>query len=137
MYIVGIWTVDKVNVLQVSHLLSGNREVVETFPLTKEGCIDAGKFMYKNKQTSWSNSSSIDFPYEYGFEEDIRELMLQGYESMIPPPTFYEQTVGKYEIRGNTFAALAINVEIASDVQYFKANEGENAFANAVRWAQG
>ena len=34
------------------------------FPLTKQGCYNAGAFLYENKIETWMCSSSVDFPTE-------------------------------------------------------------------------
>lgn len=132
MYIVTLSTVDNVSVLQVVQMLS-RREIIETFPLTVEGCIEAGKFMYNAKQDSWSNSSSVDFPYEYGFEGDVRELMEKGYNSLIPVPVTRTEMVGDYEVCGNDYAAIAVN---RNNVQLVKVFQDNDAFEKACQYAR-
>lgn len=50
------------------------------FPGTEDGCRDAGAFIAELGCSEWMNSSSVDFPDEYGLPEtlDIRELMSDG-----------------------------------------------------------
>lgn len=51
------------------------------FPLTKRGCLEAGKYLRTKQQESWLCSSSVDFPREVkkSFKYDVHELLSQGY----------------------------------------------------------
>lgn len=107
------------------------------FPLTKRGCIAAGKYLAEIRAESWSNSSSVDFPKEVkrSFRHDVSELMMQGYRSI--PPIVQETVVGDYEIRGNQYVAIAINVKNPSDSHLFDIDPdvNNNAFVRACGWA--
>ena len=58
-----------------------DNDIPVRFPLTKLGCIEAGKYLRNQKQESWLCSSSVDFPKEVkkGFKYDVHELLYQGY----------------------------------------------------------
>ena len=53
----------------------------QRYPLTKKGCLQAGRDLFAEGQESWMNSSSVDFPQEVkpGCKLDVRELMSEGY----------------------------------------------------------
>ena len=117
------------------------------FPLTEQGCLNAGKFMFNEKQENWQQSSTVDFPYEVDqhFEGDVNELMRQGYVSEYPPTVIFERTVGNYEVRGNDYVAFAINSTNPEDCMHFLMTQStpktsdqfiqDCAFLQAVRWA--
>ena len=114
------------------------------FPLTKKGCIEAGKRLCEEKITSWMCSSSVDFPREYkksfNRKYNVSDLIDQGYTSAMAPPAIEEKRVGDYEIRGNQFVAIAINVNNASDSYVFDIDpfdidpKDRNAFIKACIW---
>jgi len=58
----------------------GNR--IRRYPLTKAGCLQAGRDLFADGVENWMNSSSVDFPQEVkpGFKHDVRELMTQGFQ---------------------------------------------------------
>lgn len=59
-------------------------EGVADFPLTKRGCIAAGKFLSEIKAESWMFSSSVDFPKEVkpSFRHNVLDLIDQGFNSV-------------------------------------------------------
>ena len=107
------------------------------FPLTKRGCIAAGKYLAEIGAESWSNSSSVDFPKEIkpSFRHNVSDLMVEGFR--LVPPVVQETVVGNYEIRGNQYVAIAINVKNPKDSHYFDIDPGvnNNAFIRACGWA--
>ena len=105
------------------------------FPLTKRGCIAAGKWLAEIGADSWSNSSSVDFPKEVKprFRHNVSDLMTEGFRSV--PPVVQETVVGDYEIRGNQYVAIAINVKNPKDSHYFDPDVNNNAFIRACGWA--
>lgn len=52
------------------------------YPLTKNGCLQAGRDLFNSGAESWLCSSSVDFPEEVkkSFKHDIRELLDQGFQ---------------------------------------------------------
>jgi hypothetical protein len=109
------------------------------FPLTKRGCIAAGKHLAEIGADSWSNSSSVDFPKEVKprFRHNVSDLMGEGFRSV---PTIVQETVvGDYEIRGNQYVAIAINVKNPNDSHCFDIDPdvNNNAFIRACGWAYG
>jgi hypothetical protein len=112
-------------------------EGTKHFPLTKRGCIAAGKWLGEIRAEDWSNSSSVDYPKEIkpSFRHNVSELMIQGYRSI--PPVVQEALVGEYEIRGNKYVAIAINVKNPLDSHRFDIDPdvNNNAFVRACGWA--
>lgn len=56
------------------------------YPLTMQGCIDAGKDLYRENVETWFCASSADRPREFkpGFRHNVRELLQKGYnQSML------------------------------------------------------
>ena len=53
----------------------------ESFPLTVDGCIAAGVYLFEKRYVTWNYSSSCDFPEEHKrwFKADIRERVMEGY----------------------------------------------------------
>jgi hypothetical protein len=53
----------------------------QVHPLTKPGCVRAGRALFEAGHESWLYSSSVDFPREYKprFRHDVRDLIRQGY----------------------------------------------------------
>jgi hypothetical protein len=76
MYFVTLTTHEDKPVIEVQR----DNDSVERFPLTKDGCLDAGAFMAKEKQDQWLCSSTVDFPKETkkGFRHNVHQLMKQG-----------------------------------------------------------
>ena len=109
------------------------------FPLTIKGCKAAGAWLYAEKQESWMNSSSVDFPEEVkkGFRHDVRELMAEGYRACLPAEVVRHERVEDYEIYGNQHVAIAVNVFNPSDSHYFTIDPEVNndAFIRACGWA--
>jgi len=54
----------------------------QRYPLTKKGCLQAGRDLYAEGIENWINSSSVDFPQAVkpGCKLDVRELMGQGFQ---------------------------------------------------------
>lgn len=109
------------------------------FPLTVRGCREAGAWLYAEKQESWMNSSSVDFPQEVKkhFRHDVRELMEEGFTACVPAPAVRHERVEDYEIYGNQHVAIAVNVNNPRDSHYFTLDPGVNndAFVRACGWA--
>lgn len=112
---------------------------IKYFPLTKRGCRAAGAWLFAEKQESWMNSSSVDFPQEVkkGFRHDVRELMEEGFTASLPAPVVQHERVEDYEIYGNQFVAIAVNVNNPKDSHYFDIDPevNNNAFIRACGWA--
>lgn len=55
----------------------------------------------------------------------------------LAPPVVQETVVGDYEIRGNQYVAIAINVNNPKDSHYFDIDPdvNNNAFIRACGWA--
>lgn len=51
------------------------------YPLTKEGCVQAGADLRRARIEQWLHSSSVDHSDEHGFDEDIHALMRQGWQT--------------------------------------------------------
>lgn len=105
------------------------------FPLTKRGCLHVGRYLAEIGAEDWMHSSSLDYPKEYkkGFRYDVHELIAEGYKSR--RPQIYEDTIGKYKVWGNEYAALAINVLEPTDFQDF-VRSNASAFETAIEWAK-
>lgn len=143
MYFVSVTTIEDNPVVKIERRNSTSAY----FPLTEQGCLDAGKFMFNEKQENWQCSSSVDFPNEVdeNFEGDVGELMREGYVSAFPPTVIFEKTVGNYEVRGNDFVAFAISSTDPEDCMQFSMSQStpktsdrfiqDCAFLQAVRWA--
>lgn len=146
MHYVSVTTVGEINPTAVVKIHPQNGDTTY-FPLTKQGCLEAGKFMFREKQEEWQCSSSVDFPHEVdeSFEGDVHELMREGYVSAFPPTVVFEKTVGNYEVRGNDFVAFAISSTDPEDCMQFSMAQStpkdsdrfiqDCAFVQAVRWA--
>lgn len=116
----------------------------QDFPLSKRGCLTAGRYLYLQKQESWICSSSVDFPKEIHpeFRHDVHALLTEGWRNShdaVTPSTevVQEKRVADYEIRGNQFIAIAINVNDPKDAHYFTIDPdvNNNAFVRACGWA--
>jgi len=109
------------------------------FPLTKRGCIEAGKWLHRLGVGSWLNSSSVDSPREVkkSFRHNVSDLMDEGYRQLVLPEVVKAERVGEYEIRGNQHIAIAINVNDPKDAHYFTIDPEVNndAFIRACGWA--
>ena len=114
------------------------------FPLNKRGGRAAGRFLFLKQQESWMCSSTVDHPKEVhpDFRHDLRELMEEGWHAAkaeVTPSTevVQQERVEDYEIRGNKFIAIAINVNNPEDVHYFDIDPdvNNNAFIRACGWA--
>lgn len=59
------------------------------------------------------------------------------YYPSLAPPVVQETVVGDYEIRGNQYVAIAINVKNPKDSHYFDIDPdvNNNAFIRACGWA--
>lgn len=68
-------------VLVVQYREGGTRE--KAYPLTAEGCRQAGADLYAAGETTWQHSSSTDFPRDYqkGFRGDVHDYIDQGYKA--------------------------------------------------------
>jgi|694.fasta_scaffold143125_6 hypothetical protein len=135
MYIVSVRKSKGIAVIQVEfegHILR--------FPLTKKSCIGLGQYMFERGQHSWLYSSTIDYPKEVkpSFRYDIRELMMEGYKKAYGDFSgVQEKRIGDYEIRGNKYVSIAINVKNPKDSHCFDINPdvgNDNAFIRACSW---
>lgn len=119
--------------------VDGRADGIMYFPLTAKGCRAAGAWIAEKKQESWMNSSSVDFPKEIkpSFRHDVRELMNEGFAACIPDEVVKHDRVGDYEIYGNQFVAIAVNVNNPKDSHYFNIDPdvNNNAFIRACGWA--
>lgn len=56
---------------------------IVNYPLTRVGCLNAGRAIQASGAESWQNSSSVDFPQEVkpGCRLDVREIMSEGFQA--------------------------------------------------------
>jgi hypothetical protein len=83
----------------------------EQFPLTKRGCLAAGRYLFNAKQESWMCSSSVDFPKEVKptFRHNVHDLIQEGFsEAANPSRTPKDGTVlnGAFWLNGESWLIM-------------------------------
>ena len=124
-----------------------------SFPLTKRGCMKMGEFLFNSQVSHWLCSSSIDFPREIkpSFKYDVRDLLDSGWkdackkqggkpdESLGHDESVSHERIGEWEIYGNAFVAIMINVHDPSDSYSYsiggRRDSSYNAFDEAMSTA--
>jgi hypothetical protein len=143
-------TISKIQNVAFLRIERNSPQEPKYFKLTKKGCIDAGKFLFNEKQENWQHSSTLDFPHEIkpSFRYNVLDLIQEGYQlaqlnldkpanESLKDSIIQQARVGDYEIRGNQYVAIAVNVNNPKDSHYFDIDPdvNNNAFIRAQGWA--